>query len=224
MIWPFKRNDEPEWIEVIPGQGGKPLDEFLSFTYWEPSDSLVASFVEDARQAGKMAIPDITAPRPLDEPDGLTRLYGIVSNAIYGRTAAAIELFRETRDEIALVTTQILQGPDEAAGTSANEARNRAGYVALFQRLSVLESDMGRLERAVDARHGALMTHYDRISSEFAHELTRAHPFGDVLSSHWDPRRLTLTGEMQDFGQFHAADQIATARTLQKSSEGGTTS
>lgn len=221
---PFKRKNEPEWIEIVPGERGTPLDEFLSFTYWEPSTSLVSSFVKDARQAGKKAIPDITARHPLDEPDGLTRLYGIVANAIYGRTAAAIELFRGTRDEIALVTAKIFQGVNTSAGTAANEARNRGDYIALFQRLSVLESDMSRLRKALDARHGALVTHYDRISSEFVHELKQAHPFGDVLSDHWDPRRLTLTSDMRDFGQFDAGDQIARARQVQGSKEGGVSS
>ncbi|MFT4187783.1 MAG: hypothetical protein QM621_04305 [Aeromicrobium sp.] len=232
MVWPFtdkksektessdgaESADKPAWVEVTPGDHGTPLDEFLGFTYWVPSDALRESFLRDARESGAKLIPDVTAPKPLDEPDGLTRLRGVVTNAVYGRAAAATELFQPTKEQIADVTTRILQGFREA-NNEPNSKRNWDSFIALYPELAELEAEMKRLERALLLRTQALLSHFDAICGEFVHELKDAHEFGHILATRWDPERLPLTDDMLDFGQHTAREQIE--RALNFAQEGG---
>lgn len=199
MKWPSK-NKGP-WVEVTPGDQGTPYDEFVSFTYWEPSDSLRSQLLKNARQAGALGFPDVTAPEPLDEPDGLTALRAIVVDACQGRKAAAVELFAKDRERISDIVARLAVGPPTAATTDANRARDKTAHAELVPHLEVLEARVERLEDALHARLGRLQAHFERLSSEFVHELKLAHPYADTLSTRWNPTPLELPDEVRLFGQ-----------------------
>ena len=221
MKWPFGRKDEePDWYERIPGEDGTDPDEFVSFTYLVPSDRLRESYVEDARQAGELGVPDLGVPDPIADPAGLQRLRAIVTEVIVGRKGAATVIFRPIADEVARIS-QVLQssgGRTYTPGDTPNDRRDRAAFAQLPARLAVLEAKMDSLEKALDARQAALVAHYEQMSSDYAHELKQRHPLPDRLSSRWRPASLTLSPAMRDFGQFDAQERIDRAR---EATEGG---
>lgn len=213
--WPFgRKEEEPDWYERVPGEDGTNPDEFVTFTYFVPSDSLRESYVEDARQAGELGVPDLGVPDPILDPDGLQRLRAIVTEVIFGRKGAATVIFRPTADGIARIS-QVLQGSNGRAdirGDTPNDRRDRAAFAQLPARLAALEATMQSLEKALDARQAALVAHYEQMSSDYAHELKQRHPLPDRLSSRWWPAPLTITRVMRDFGQFEAQERIDRAR------------
>lgn len=215
MKWPFGRKDEePDWYERIPGEDGTDPDEFLSFTYMVPSARLRESYVEDARQAGELGVPDLGVPDPIADPAGLQRLRAIVTEVIVGRKGAATVIFRPVADDIARIG-QLLEssgGHTKTAGDTPNDRRDRAAFAQLPARLAVLEAKMQSLEKALDARQAALVAHYEQLSSDYAHELKQRHPVPDRLSIRWRPASLTITRAMRDFGQFDAQERIDRAR------------
>lgn len=216
MALPWSRKKHrPHWVEVPPGEQGTPEDEFVTYTYWEPSKALLQELHADARAAGRSALPDVTAPDPLNEPDGLTRLRGIVTDACHGRKAAAVEIFVRTREEIASVTAQLNQGLGSSGdATDSNAQRDRAALARLIPRLEVLEAQVERLEDALQARLGRLEGHFDYLASEFTQELLSEHPYARILTSRWDPAPLVLDPEIRVFGQDTARKQIAAAKAL----------
>lgn len=209
-----KKRGAPEaspWVEVTPGEQGTPKDEFLSFTYWEPSTELAASLVEDARQTGRLGLPDVTAPNPLDEPDGLTRLRGIVLDACSGRAAAAVDLFAKDQEEIAEIVSLLRSGPPQRTTTPENHARDLDQHRRLSTQLDVLEARMNRLEDALEKRLDRLIGHFSSLAAEFTHELKRHHPHPKLLAVRWDPADLDVPKDVWSFGQDTARTLIAQA-------------
>ncbi|MFI8774650.1 hypothetical protein ACIGKQ_21160 [Gordonia sp. NPDC062954] len=204
-----KKGDASEsWSEVPPGDRGTPRDKFDAFTYWIPSEDLLNQLHQDAKQAADNGLPDVTAPEPLDEPDGLTRIRSLVTDACQNRRGAAIELFSPTRIRIATCSERVVRG----IASSDNPQRAAKQIHRDLVELAEHEVEIEKLEDALNSRLGALLAHFDMMSSEYTHELKRHHPYPDILERRWEPKTLILNDELFDFGQFTAREQITRAR------------
>lgn len=201
-------DEESRWEKVSPGDKDTPQDRFDSFTYWLPRKSLIDEVKEDAEEAAKNGLPDVESPGELDEPDGLTRLRHLVLDACHGRRGAAVDIFSRTRVMIATHSERVVRG----VSSSSNAGRAAEQLHGDLIKLAELEVEIEELEDALNARLGALVSHFEFLSSEFTHELKKRHEYADLLELRWQPQPLVLGPEFSEFGQDMAREQIKNAR------------
>ena len=203
------------WVEVAPGERGTPEDEFTSFTYWVPSQSLLDEIHKDARESGHRLIPDVTSIGEVEEPDGHGRIRGIVLDACWGRTTAAIEIFKPVREDIAELTTAL-----DSVEVAQNPGRANAQRATHRGELARKEAFLESLEDALESRLRQLVSYFDSLSAEFVQELTQSHPYPNEVLDRWKPQVVELSDEMRDFGQATARAQIARVRPARSIDEG----
>ncbi len=201
-------DEESRWEKVSPGDKDTPKDRFDSFSFWVPAEGLLDEVKEDAEEAAKNGLPDVESPGDLDEPDGLTRLRHLVIDACHGRRGAAVDLFSRTRVLIATHSERVVRG----VSSSTNPARAAEQLHGDLITLAQLEVEIEELEDALNARLGALVSHFEYLSSEYTHELKKHHDYADLLELRWAPRPLVLGPEFSEFGQEMAREQIKNAR------------
>lgn len=206
--WSKPDNDESRWEKVSPGERDTPKDRFDSFSYWVPAESLLDEVKEDAEEAAKNGLPDVESPGVLDEPDGLTRLRHLVIDACHGRRGAAVDLFSGTRVLIATHAERVVR----EVSSSTNAGRAAAQLQRDLIRLAEFEVEIEELEDALNARLGALVSHFEYLSSEYTHELKKHHEYADLLEIRWEPTPLVLSPAFSEFGQEMAREQIRNAR------------